>query len=194
MASPKPLLKSGHFLPGVSPPPYDESEMWGSNSGQQPPNQHPGYGRQVPKTFSPPSAPQDLYSGPNVPNNGAGRNISVPVNGPPTASTTTAVNFVMPGPQAVNPGPAVTNMTAVNMPAGVIPVGPHTMQMRCHHCQAFISTKINTTAHSSAHFACCLLFFFSCGLFSCIPYCLSSCRRVDHFCPNCSSYLGSYNP
>lgn len=25
----------------------------------------------------------------------------------------------------------------------------------------------------------------------CVPYCIDSCQKADHYCPNCSSYLGS---
>ncbi|XP_071453441.1 uncharacterized protein [Hetaerina americana] len=73
-------------------------------------------------------------------------------------------HIIMQAPPVHAPGPPTTNsITAVNfaMPSAPVPVGPRSMQMRCHHCQAFIKTKTSSSAKSSAHWACCILFFIS---------------------------------
>jgi len=75
---------------------------------------------------------------------------------------------------------------------GAMPMGPDPANMRCPNCNMNITTTTVSENSSSAHIACILLFLFGCCLCSCIPYFMDAFKVVNHSCPNCKTFLGSY--
>ncbi|XP_028171764.1 lipopolysaccharide-induced tumor necrosis factor-alpha factor homolog [Ostrinia nubilalis] len=90
-----------------------------------------------------------------------------------------------------------TKVTIVtNAPApgaiSVGPVGPDEMAVTCPSCLATVTTRVERKASTKTHMialAICVCFGCLCAW---IPYCKNSCRNADHYCPNCDSYLGTY--
>uniref|UniRef100_A0A1B6CZB9 LITAF domain-containing protein n=1 Tax=Clastoptera arizonana TaxID=38151 RepID=A0A1B6CZB9_9HEMI len=75
----------------------------------------------------------------------------------------------------------------------VVNVGPHQCQMTCPNCQTFIKTSTTTESTGSAYICCCLMFITGlCCICSCLPFCMNSFKVVNHSCPNCKAFLGSY--
>ncbi|CAB3258131.1 unnamed protein product [Arctia plantaginis] len=55
-----------------------------------------------------------------------------------------------------------------------------------------IVTKVERKATTKTHVIALLLCLFLCWPCVCVPYCVNSCQNADHYCPNCNSYLGTY--
>uniref|UniRef100_A0A2A4JW93 LITAF domain-containing protein n=1 Tax=Heliothis virescens TaxID=7102 RepID=A0A2A4JW93_HELVI len=89
-------------------------------------------------------------------------------------------------------------MYQANVVPAVIPVfvgpkmGPKESPMTCPSCNQQIVTRVEHKATTKTHLFAGLLFILGCWLCCCIPYCVNSCRNADHYCPNCSAYIGSY--
>ncbi|XP_047023456.1 uncharacterized protein LOC124632605 [Helicoverpa zea] len=82
--------------------------------------------------------------------------------------------------------------------ANVIPVvigpqmGPKESPMSCPSCNQQIVTRIEYKSTTKTHLFAALLCCIGCWPCVCIPYCVHSCQNADHYCPNCSAYIGSY--
>lgn len=89
--------------------------------------------------------------------------------------------------------------------------GPESQHCVCTHCHADIRTRTKSKATTKTHLACLCMFIFLWVLeiiwnriivegiivFRCwpcafVPYCMDSCQNMDHYCPNCNAYLGTY--
>ncbi|KAI1281979.1 Lipopolysaccharide-induced tumor necrosis factor-alpha factor -like protein [Halotydeus destructor] len=96
---------------------------------------------------------------------------------PPTPAVTQAP---IPGPPI--PGPAVM---AQGNP------GPHPFRATCASCSTEVTTEITPVAGLktwlSAVLICCVGGDCGCCL---IPFCVDSCRDVQHRCPSCKTYIG----
>ncbi|XP_026671802.1 lipopolysaccharide-induced tumor necrosis factor-alpha factor homolog [Ceratina calcarata] len=64
----------------------------------------------------------------------------------------------------------------------------------CPRCTAIIITTVQVRRSLITHAAVVVLFL--CGCWPCcmIPYCMNSCKIIDHYCPVCRAYLGTYRP
>ncbi|XP_062264918.1 LITAF domain-containing protein-like [Platichthys flesus] len=65
-------------------------------------------------------------------------------------------------------------------------------QMLCPYCY---QTVVTTTEHKAGHLTwavCCGLTIFGCILCSCIPFCIDSCKDVEHRCPSCHRVIYLY--
>ncbi|XP_049865429.1 lipopolysaccharide-induced tumor necrosis factor-alpha factor homolog [Pectinophora gossypiella] len=91
------------------------------------------------------------------------------------------------------PGPQVVQATVV--PAVIIAgpqVGSSPTHYTCRSCNAQVITRIEFKPSMRTHLMAFLLCLFGCWPCVCVPYCVESCNNVDHYCPNCGSFVGSY--
>ncbi|CAH1395191.1 unnamed protein product [Nezara viridula] len=75
-----------------------------------------------------------------------------------------------------------------------LPVGRRPLKTTCTGCNMFISTKTTSKNNCNPTFWCIVLFVTGiCIPCSCCPYfCCDKPYRVDHFCPRCNAFLGTY--
>ncbi|CAH0397309.1 unnamed protein product [Chilo suppressalis] len=78
------------------------------------------------------------------------------------------------------------------MNVNVVAVGPKPSQVTCPSCRATIVTRVDHKATTKTHVIALILCLFLCWPCVCVPYCMDSCQNADHYCPNCNSYLGTY--
>ncbi|CAK9834417.1 Lipopolysaccharide-induced tumor necrosis factor-alpha factor homolog [Anthophora retusa] len=64
----------------------------------------------------------------------------------------------------------------------------------CPRCTIIVVTTIQVRHSINTHATAFALFL--CGCWPCclIPYCLNTCKTIDHYCPVCRAYLGTYRP
>ncbi|XP_005188399.1 lipopolysaccharide-induced tumor necrosis factor-alpha factor homolog [Musca domestica] len=70
------------------------------------------------------------------------------------------------------------------------PIGPKPVIMTCPQCRCRNKTRTKRRATLKTHLACILLTCCGC---CCIPYCLDSCTNLDHFCPTCDAFVGTFS-
>ncbi|XP_055587559.1 lipopolysaccharide-induced tumor necrosis factor-alpha factor-like [Uranotaenia lowii] len=75
-----------------------------------------------------------------------------------------------------------------------VTIGRKSTTLICPACRALVRTKVNYNATTSTHCCALLLCCFSCWTCCCCccPYCCNWWATVDHYCPNCRCYLGSF--
>ncbi|XP_073848677.1 lipopolysaccharide-induced tumor necrosis factor-alpha factor homolog [Musca autumnalis] len=69
------------------------------------------------------------------------------------------------------------------------PVGPKPVIMTCPQCRCRNKTTIKRRATWKTHLACICLTCIGC---CCLPYCLDACTNLDHHCPTCEAYVGTF--
>ncbi|CAH1395199.1 unnamed protein product [Nezara viridula] len=75
-----------------------------------------------------------------------------------------------------------------------LPVGRRPLKTTCTGCNMFISTKTTSKNNCNPTFWCIVLFVTGFVCFSCCPYFFcNDPYQVDHFCPRCNAYLGTYH-
>uniref|UniRef100_A0A336MNT9 CSON004293 protein n=1 Tax=Culicoides sonorensis TaxID=179676 RepID=A0A336MNT9_CULSO len=100
-------------------------------------------------------------------------------------------NIPSANPPAYDAVPPAMSATVVHQTLVSIPFGPQPSNITCPSCQKQIATKIKHENATKTHmFAllCCLIFWPCVWL----PYTMDSCKDVNHYCPYCDAYLGSY--
>ncbi|XP_019870959.1 LITAF domain-containing protein [Aethina tumida] len=117
-----------------------------------------------------------------------------PPYGPPPAAPPTYAQAVggvpptspyIPNHKILNHGPEILTT--------VVPVGSNATHMICPHCHVEIDTTTKTKPGLIAYLAGALICLIGCPLGCClIPCCIDKCMDVEHICPNCRSYLGTY--
>lgn len=111
---------------------------------------------------------------------------------PPAAppSYSEAVGGVPPSSPFVQSSQPVPGPTIVTT---VVPVGPGTTHMICPCCHAEIDTATKTEPGLIAYFSGVVIFLLGGWLGCClIPCCIPECMDVQHTCPHCGTYLGTY--
>ncbi|XP_075972729.1 lipopolysaccharide-induced tumor necrosis factor-alpha factor homolog [Anticarsia gemmatalis] len=73
------------------------------------------------------------------------------------------------------------------------PMGTKPSVTTCKTCKYEIVTRIEKKATTKTHVIAFLLCLFLCWPCVCLPYCMSSCNNIDHYCTKCNSYIGSYH-
>lgn len=79
--------------------------------------------------------------------------------------------------------------------APVLKFSRQPIQCTCGNCRSLVVTRIQESTGALAWLLCVLLLFLGCGLGCClIPFCISDLQNVQHYCPNCSAFIGEYRP
>ncbi|XP_055591749.1 lipopolysaccharide-induced tumor necrosis factor-alpha factor homolog isoform X2 [Uranotaenia lowii] len=71
-------------------------------------------------------------------------------------------------------------------------VGPDPSTIVCPSCRATVVTRLEYETTTRTHVCAAILCLFICWPCVCIPYCSTSCRDANHYCPNCGSFIGTY--
>lgn len=69
--------------------------------------------------------------------------------------------------------------------------GPDPAQITCPSCGQITVTKIDYESSTKTHLMAGLLCLLVWPCF-CLPYLMDSCKNANHYCTNCSAYLGTY--
>ncbi|XP_075972727.1 lipopolysaccharide-induced tumor necrosis factor-alpha factor homolog [Anticarsia gemmatalis] len=96
-----------------------------------------------------------------------------------------------PAPTPVIVGVAPRTTTIIPVVVGQ-QMGPRPANIVCKSCNYQIVTRVETKASSRTHIFALILCLIGCWPCVCVPYCMDSCNNADHYCPNCSAYIGSY--
>ncbi|XP_055696615.1 lipopolysaccharide-induced tumor necrosis factor-alpha factor homolog [Lutzomyia longipalpis] len=81
-----------------------------------------------------------------------------------------------------------TQTIIVSSPA----VGPNSTSVICPSCRHSIMTNVRTESTTRTHVIAILLCVFLCWPCVCLPYCMDTCKNANHYCPNCGSFIGTY--
>lgn len=105
---------------------------------------------------------------------------------PPPAYTTGPQNYPPGGPQpAVIIAPPVHATVIVGQQLTDTPA-----VITCASCHQNITTRVAYSAGLLAWLIFGIICLFGCWLGCClIPFCVDSCKDVDHFCPNCNHHI-----
>ncbi|OCT61452.1 LITAF domain-containing protein [Xenopus laevis] len=98
-----------------------------------------------------------------------------------------------PSPGAAYPPPPVYNAQP-GQPVFVTSAFHDTpASTTCPSCRQNVITNIHYNTGSLVWLLFAILLIFGCWLGCClIPFCVDSCKDVDHFCPNCNHHLYKY--
>ncbi|KAL7641527.1 UNVERIFIED_CONTAM: hypothetical protein RMT77_007398 [Armadillidium vulgare] len=103
-------------------------------------------------------------------------------------------NLIQP---AIPPGqPPVFHQTVVQpvvQTQKVLTVlGPDSVRVTCPHCGADMSTTVIKDPSIAAYVSALVLFLVGCVCGCClIPFCMDSCKNVEHRCAHCKKFVGS---
>ncbi|NWI20828.1 LITAF factor, partial [Crypturellus soui] len=110
-----------------------------------------------------------------------------PGQGPPAKGVSPPPYFVPPGPA---PNPVTVQTVYVQQP---VVFYDRPVQMCCPSCNNMIVTHLTYTSGALAWLSCGGLCLLGCiGGCCLIPFCIDALRDVDHSCPNCKAFIGSY--
>nr|XP_031833095.1 lipopolysaccharide-induced tumor necrosis factor-alpha factor homolog [Nomia melanderi] len=64
----------------------------------------------------------------------------------------------------------------------------------CPRCTTLVVTTVEVRQSIITHVTAFALFL--CGCWPCctLPYCMNTCKNIDHYCPACRTHLGTYRP
>ncbi|XP_037956051.1 lipopolysaccharide-induced tumor necrosis factor-alpha factor homolog [Teleopsis dalmanni] len=74
----------------------------------------------------------------------------------------------------------------------VLPFGPEQTIARCPGCSQVGLTYIKHKSNMITHVIATLFCISGMICCTCVPYCCSRCKTVNHYCSNCEQYLGHY--
>ncbi|XP_017479569.1 PREDICTED: lipopolysaccharide-induced tumor necrosis factor-alpha factor homolog [Rhagoletis zephyria] len=109
----------------------------------------------------------------------------------PHDGQTRPVIVVQPLPQQQTQSPTTQ---VGNIPTRM-KLGPNPCAVICPVCGANKTTRMVFTPNTRTHICAgilCLAGFCCCACL--VPYCMNSCRTGNHYCSQCNTFLGVYNP
>ncbi|XP_017776197.1 PREDICTED: lipopolysaccharide-induced tumor necrosis factor-alpha factor homolog [Nicrophorus vespilloides] len=74
----------------------------------------------------------------------------------------------------------------------IVNFGPINQHCVCPNCHADIMTTVTIRPNFRTHALAAFLCIFCCPCM-CVPYLVDSCQNIDHHCPSCNAYLGTYS-
>ncbi|CAJ0934437.1 unnamed protein product, partial [Mesorhabditis belari] len=72
-----------------------------------------------------------------------------------------------------------------------IRLGRKTCFWKCTSCNQVVPTEIRYSSGGKTWLSSCCVGALTCCLCFCAPFCMNSCKNVDHYCPLCGKFLGS---
>ncbi|XP_045491959.1 cell death-inducing p53-target protein 1 homolog [Colias croceus] len=69
-------------------------------------------------------------------------------------------------------------------------LGPYPTSCYCNTCKQQVTTYTRTETSLRTHVVAGLLCLFGCWPCVWIPYCADACKKIQHYCPICNTYLG----
>ncbi|KAB0796956.1 hypothetical protein PPYR_11017 [Photinus pyralis] len=130
-------------------------------------------------------------------------------NPPPYSAQETKQNYVPPGVAPSNVGPSQqfappplqsgyyprTEQPIISIPSVVVSaLGPNSQMITCPFCHQLASTRVDVESTTKTHLFALFLCIFLCWPCAPLPYCIDSCKSKNHYCSNCSAFLGAYDP
>ncbi|KAH8411070.1 hypothetical protein KR222_011753 [Zaprionus bogoriensis] len=71
-------------------------------------------------------------------------------------------------------------------------VGPESCRMVCSQCHLEVMTKTEPKSTTRTHLIALLLCLLGCWPCVCCLYCTECARNLDHYCPSCNNFMGTY--
>ncbi|GMT36312.1 hypothetical protein PFISCL1PPCAC_27609, partial [Pristionchus fissidentatus] len=75
---------------------------------------------------------------------------------------------------------------------GVMSFSSHPQAIHCAHCAQEIVTRVTPKPGLLTYLLCGGLAFFGCWICCCIPFCVEGAQDIEHFCPKCNRFMGTY--
>ena len=69
--------------------------------------------------------------------------------------------------------------------------GPIPIDTECQRCNSKITTMIKRRSGCGL-WTFVIILFFTCPLISCVPFFITKCHDIDHYCPQCNSKIGFF--
>ncbi|XP_059489122.1 lipopolysaccharide-induced tumor necrosis factor-alpha factor homolog [Neocloeon triangulifer] len=109
------------------------------------------------------------------------------------------IGFKMPQPDVPVAAPmppaqqvvVMQSRTTTQLTGGLAGLPHNATSVTCANCGTIVPTKVEHEATGKTHCWACCLFCFLCWPCVCLPYCMTSCRKTNHYCTRCNSYLGN---
>ncbi|XP_037924317.1 lipopolysaccharide-induced tumor necrosis factor-alpha factor-like [Hermetia illucens] len=71
--------------------------------------------------------------------------------------------------------------------------GPFAIRTKCPNCHKEVVSEPVYRATTNTHIIAILLCIFVLWPFCCLPYFTPCCQSIDHFCPYCGVYIGTFS-
>ncbi|KAH8397163.1 hypothetical protein KR215_010024, partial [Drosophila sulfurigaster] len=71
-------------------------------------------------------------------------------------------------------------------------VGPESSRLVCPKCKMSILTTTTPRSSSTTHLIALLMCCCSCCICAPFLYCTECARNIEHTCPSCNNYIGTY--
>ncbi|XP_034110360.1 lipopolysaccharide-induced tumor necrosis factor-alpha factor homolog [Drosophila sulfurigaster albostrigata] len=72
-------------------------------------------------------------------------------------------------------------------------VGPESTRLVCPNCQMEVMTKATAITTTKTHLIAILMCLFCCWICAPVVYCTDCARSIEHTCPSCNNYIGTYD-
>ncbi|KAH8375512.1 hypothetical protein KR093_001996, partial [Drosophila rubida] len=72
-------------------------------------------------------------------------------------------------------------------------VGPESTRVVCPNCHLEVMTTTEAKASTRTHVIAILMCTFCCWICAPLLYCTDCTRNIDHSCPSCNDYIGTYD-